>query len=957
MMCMTMSAQEQSNTSKRSGLPFITNYPKSVYNASTQNWSVGQNPKGFVYFGNNDGLMEFDGQHWQTYPIPNGSIIRSILVVNDTVYIGAFEECGYFAPGQDGKMTYHSLIPLIPHEYRAFDEIWKIHRIQGAILFQSFRFLLQFKGEKLDVLVPPSQFSHSYSLGDSMYVIDRKAGLLLFENNQLEPVINNQVFAQHEIRCLLRLNRKQVLLGTINDGVYVFDGKELLPWNSPVNKVLRENGLFSAIRLSNGNFAFGSVQNGLYISDENGTIVQQINRIRGLQNNTILSLFEDRQHNLWLGLDNGIDFIEISSPLSVFNYNFNLESTYTTLVSKGFWYVGTNQGLYVAKRQDATSGGSFHIIQGTEGQVWFLKEINGQVFCGHNFGCFLIEDEKAVKLSDERGFWTIIPCRFKPGVYIAGLYDGLGVITHLNNKWKFERKIEGFNVSSKTVLQDENGTFWISHGYRGLYSLKTDPDLQKATEVRYYNGNNGLPVRLPYAIHQLNDRLVFSTWEGFFTYDTESNQFSSSEKLNKIFQDKYVYETIEQDRQGNIWYFTQDFMGVKRLQEDGNYSDITAPFLKISKLLIPAFKSVFVLDDHHVFIGSQIGLIHYDPFVKKNYQLSDPVYFREISFSKGADSVARADQLAVNPYAKHPNIDPIPYPFNTVTFRYASPGFESGHRDLFAYRLKGFDSGWSSWETGTFKEYTNLPQGKYTFEIKALNSNQKESAINSFSFTIEPPFFRSKIAYVVYFFLFLMFILVNFMVMKRRIRMTRIRENLRHDKEMQEQEHLFREKSLLAEREIIGLRNETLKGEVNYKNKELANTTQHLIHKNKILHSIKHQLVELSKQLIDQNQKAAIDYVIRRINKDLKNEKFQDVFDSYFDDVHQDFIDRLKKKHANLSPKELRLCAYLKMNLSSKQIAPLLNISVRGVEIGRYRLRKKLEIEREDNLIEYLLSI
>jgi len=96
--------------------------------------------------------------------------------------------------------------------------------------------------------------------------------------------------------------------------------------------------------------------------------------------------------------------------------------------------------------------------------------------------------------------------------------------------------------------------------------------------------------------------------------------------------------------------------------------------------------------------------------------------------------------------------------------------------------------------------------------------------------------------------------------------------------------------------------------------------------------------------------------LLKKVNKELKNEKHQELFDSYFDEVHQDFITRLKDDYQNLSPKELRLCAYLRMNLSTKEIAPLMNVSVRGVEISRYRLRKKLGLDHDTNLADFILS-
>ncbi|HQO50390.1 MAG TPA: LuxR C-terminal-related transcriptional regulator, partial [Bacteroidales bacterium] len=240
---------------------------------------------------------------------------------------------------------------------------------------------------------------------------------------------------------------------------------------------------------------------------------------------------------------------------------------------------------------------------------------------------------------------------------------------------------------------------------------------------------------------------------------------------------------------------------------------------------------------------------------------------------------------------------------------------------------------------------------------KARSLNYPDEKNSVFTFTIQPPFYRSLLAYVIYVLLLIAVVIGNVIFIQRRVTLTKLQEKEKHSKALREQELSFREQALMAEKEIINLRNESLQSQVIHKNKELANTTLHLIHKNKILNAIKSQLNTLADSTLSQTKKGQIDGIINKINRELKNEKFQQAFDEYFDDVHQDFITRLKDRHPELTPRELRLCAYLKMNLSTKEIAPLMNISVRGVEIGRYRLRKKLELERDDNLIDYLLKL
>lgn len=179
---------------------------------------------------------------------------------------------------------------------------------------------------------------------------------------------------------------------------------------------------------------------------------------------------------------------------------------------------------------------------------------------------------------------------------------------------------------------------------------------------------------------------------------------------------------------------------------------------------------------------------------------------------------------------------------------------------------------------------------------------------------------------------------------------------LKRKKQLEEQAQTFREQSLTAEKEIIHLKNEALSNEMNHKNKELANSTLNLVHKNKILTDIKDQFSELYKEKDEAERKHQISQLIRKINKEIKNEQYQEVFNDYFDEVHTDFVKRFKEEYPQLTPRDLRLSAYLRMNLSSKEIAPLMNISVRGLEISRYRLRKKLNIENSVNLTDFIMS-
>jgi ligand-binding sensor domain-containing protein/DNA-binding CsgD family transcriptional regulator len=946
---------------KSLGLPSIVNHSRSAYKSGTQNWSITQSTNGFIYFGNNDGILEFDGTSWTTYPVPNLSVVRSVLAVGEKIYSGAFEEIGYLAPDRDGKLVYNSLNHLLPSAFTGIDEIWKIYENNGRVVFHSYNCILILEGEQVSIIEPLSRFSMLHLVNDQFYVVDIENGLMLLENSGLKLVSNHPVFFRNEIRNILPFDHRKLLIGTSNDGLFMYstENNSITPWNTDVNNRLKEDNLFSATRLSNGCFAFGSVSNGIYLSNQKGQILQHINRFKGLQNNTILSLFEDRRNNLWLGLDNGIDYLEISSPITFLNYTFNIESAYTSLVHNGILYVGTNQGLYAREYSRVNNFGSdlegFKLLRGTEGQVWSLDVIDNTLFCGHDFGCFVIDGYSAMQISDIRGFWSFLMPPGRSETIIAGTYQGLVSLAKNKGRWVFSHEIKGFAESSRSIHMDQKDNLWISHGYKGLFKINLNSGLDSVINSHLFRAESGLPEQLPYNIQVINSEMYVTTQTGILSYDYSTLTFSRPDNINKMFDGKGFIDRIHQDNKGNLWYFTNNYIGLWRLLEDGSYIDIVSPFGGINELLMPAFQNIYIHDSYNVFIGSQEGLVHFAPNIIKDYSIAEEVFVKEAAFyGKKEESPSLHPGNLVNP-----NLETriVPYSLNSVIFRFTTPEFENSGKNYFSYRLLGFDPVWSDWTGINFKEYTNLRAGDYTFQIRSVNSFGSESEIRNFRFTVKPPFLLSRGAYIIYSLMLGFIITGNFIYIRKRILKTRKTEKIKHEKRFAHREEIFREQSALSEKEIVFLREESFKKEMKFKNKELANATLHLIQKNKTLSHLKEDLQKLIKANPPSNMaKEDIKSLVKKIDRDLRNEKNWELFNNYFDEVHQDFIYRLKDQHKELTPKELRLCAYLRMNISTKEIAPLMNISVRGVEISRYRLRKKLRLDHDTNLTEFILN-
>ncbi len=947
--------------SKTIGVPEILNIRREEYGADAQNWAIIEDDEGSIYFGNNAGILKFNGEVWHVYPVDNRSIVRSLANgPGGEIYVGAYNEIGVLNRHPNGEQSYRSLNHLIPVSSRNFDDVWNIYSTPEGIVFQSFEYLFIYRNDSIRVLEPSERFGYAYFLGYALYVVEKGIGLRVLRDGSLETISDDPVFSEDEIRALFQLEGGTILVGTLNQGLLLLKGEKILRWGAEISGELKLGKLYSA-RLFGNEFFFGTIRNGLYICDGNGKIRQRLNRSNGLQNNTILSLYIDRQRNTWLGLDNGIDFLKTSLPVSFINYNSNIETVYACIAHRNRLYVGTNQGLYTKRLEElgAVSDIKFDLVEGTEGQVWNLAVMDDQLLCGHHNGAYLIEGTRAIRITQRRGIWNFHTIPGNEDFLLSGTYDGLITFRkNRNGKWSFGNSITGLDASSKQIMLENDSTVWMSHGYLGLYRIQLNRHFDSITSIVEYYNSGGLPDTLPYMMHRTGKQFFISTSQGIYQFNSEAGEFDKPGNLNNFYGDLHLIYLITEDTGGNIWYSSEEGMGVFRHLDDGTYSRITMPFLGLRNALISPFDNIYIQNPENIFIGTQNGLVHYDPSVSKNYFYNISVFIDKVAISShDRDSVwyFKGNKNWNDPGREQEFM--VPFKFNTLSFSFHCNDLENAGMVEYSYRLNNFDRSWSTWSSSVTKEYTNLQEGTYVYEVRARNIYGNISEPDSFYFSIHPPVYRSSVAYVVYVILLLGFtgLLLRFYL--RRIERVRTQEKTRQLNAFRQKEEFLQEKKAAAEKEVIQLRNEKLVSEMKYRNKELVNSTYHLIQKNKFLNALKVELSKLSKSAKSEFVEKELRKISRKIDRDIHNERNWEVFERYFDEVHQEFLNRLKERHPGLSPGELRLCAYLRMNISTKEIAPLMNISVRGVEISRYRLRKKLNIPRDANLAAYIMSI
>jgi len=912
-------------------IPPIVNYTVKDYLGENQNWKIDQSFENYIYIGNNKGLMEYNGADWKIYPSPNNSIIRSVKVIDKKIFTGCYMDFGFWIKDNYGNLTYTSLVERLSNPLLNDESFWNIVQFEDYVLFQSLKriYIYNLTDESFKIIEAPSKRAVLFKVGNAIYFQKSNKGIFKIENGEAILVSDEKEVKDHEIVGAFLTNKKPLFL-TEKGEFYFFENASLSQWNISSNQILKSENIYSSSMLSDGSFILGTISNGVYHINSQGDLIQHINKEKGLLNNTVLCVFEDKDKNVWLGLDDGLSIINLDSPFNVYNdIKGTLGTVYTSVIFQDNLYVGTNQGLFY---KPYNSNKKLQIINNTQGQVWCLKVIDNTLFCGHNSGTFIVTNDSALKISDLPGTWDIKKVKANQNILLQGNYNGLSVLEKVSGKWKFRNKVEGFNISSRFVEFINENELIINHEYDGIFKLKLNTEFTKVENELKFK-----PFGVESSLVTYNDEILHSSSLGVYQFQKSKNKFERDSLLSALLykREDPIKGNLIIDNKNNLWGFSDRnivFLKYDAISNKPKRIDIPVQKAFRSSNSVSGFANLNYLKDEIFLIGNTNGFttLNLEKVKTRDYKIFiNSSYKQELNSSK--------EQLALN------NSNKLKSNQNNLFFTFSVPEFYKNIEVAYAHRLKGYNEKWSSWSEDSNVSYENLPFGTYTFEVKARIGNVISENTAVYSFEIDPPFHLSNLAFVLYSIcLLLLFISVHsiYKIYHRKQTQRLVKKNQRHVTQMQ----------LEKDKEIMKLRNDKLRHEIDSKTRELSVSTMSIIKKNEILNTIKNELANIKD---DQKVKP----VIKIINKNLTNTSDWEMFQEAFNNADRDFLKKVKEIHSNLTPNDLRLCAYLRLNLSSKELARLLSISLKSVEIKRHRLRKKMELPHEANLVDYILNI
>ncbi|HBX51683.1 MAG: hypothetical protein A2275_09045 [Bacteroidetes bacterium RIFOXYA12_FULL_35_11] len=808
------------------GNPFVTNFTSYDYNAHSQNFSIIQDSRGVMYFGNFAGVLEYDGSFWRTIQTDKMTKVSSLAKGKDgKIYVGARGEIGFLAPLKEGQLKFHSLMPYVKSEDKNFFDVLFCHSNSKGVYFITEKIIFFWSSGKLSKWEISNSVISAFMISEVLFFQDKKEGLkTITENGKIENIPGGEQFIEaSEITEMIKINNSDILIATKIQGLFIKSGKSIQRFRTEADEIFTKCKISCAVRLNNNDIALGTERGGIAVISESGKHKFLINKKSGLQDENVNKLFVDRMNMLWATLNNGLSLIEVPSPLTFINDETGLKGSINDILYQNdVLYFATYQGLYYLDSQSKT----FNNIPEILSACWSLLPVGNNIIAATSEGIFFVENKNA-KSIDNHFSLKLLVSAFHKDKYFAGTTGGLLSFEFRNKNIQDVKIYPEIPYFSTEILEDTEGNIWSATPANGIIRLGKD-----LSTVTNFDTTKGLPDMLGNHINFVDGLILATTQKGLLKYEKEKfipyELFISDSTNDKVWLSKII-----QDSNGRLWSNSGNETNISRYIKKGSdkYCKDQIPFLQIIDFVV---WKTYPDPNGIIWFGGPQGLIRYDDKAGKNYNSAFNTLIRKVTVN--GDSVLFYGMF----YDKEERImlqqtyifvPVLSYKKNSLTFEFSSPDINAKGKNLYSYFLEGYSEKWSEWSNESIKEFSNLTYGNYIFKVKSKNIFNRIGTETIYKFSITKPWFKTWWMFVFYILLFFATLIVFVRIRSRKL----IKEKCRLEELIKERtsEVVKQKDELEHQSEELALKNDELE-KINLVVKSINSE----IHFNKLLETI-----------------------------------------------------------------------------------------------------------------------
>lgn len=702
------------------GFPFLQHFDVEEFGGFQQVWDFAQDSSGILYIGNGSGILTFDGVRWKNHHIPNATHVMSLLQAQDgTIYYGSENEIGFLS-----RDSLHQLVPrsLKDHlnEQVYIGDVYRIHELKGVLYFETKQGFIVKERKNLRHIPIQQGVISSLVVNDDLYFQAENGMVFRYKESGIEQT-GIKVDSEMDFISHLAIDGDKISLISRENGFIKKLGtsQEYLSLGRTFNKeILKKN-----------EFAIASMDSGIYIIKDHA-ISQQYKaheNEEGLRNQITYNVYADKEDNLWVATYDGITKISQTIPIRFFRENAGIDTEIIDLAQHNDQvYIAGFSGLFRTDsdqneltfttideviRFDLFSMGDYLLAAGLDG-VSIFKEgvVMKTIFSSTSRAVVAIEKPNSM------------------AVYIAG---SSALIEMIFDK-DFNRLLSTKELHSGLVTQlkvhEEN--IWFKDYTQGLFRVSLDDYSKKNYAL------SDITASETEWIGNIDKQIHVGTQNGLRFYSASLDSFISVSGYPKDVTTKQVFR-FQETADGNVWVVND--RKLKKIDLSGNTSAAQHRLFN----LLDAQNTIYALleVDETLWLGTKDGITI----------IEDPDWKSTADFSTNiTNAYLNTDSLIYGGFGNQNSTLEIPYSKNELRFTYAASSFIDPQKNTFSYKLEGFDERWSEWSTETQKDYTNIPEGEYIFQVRSRNVFGNEGAMDTYGFEILPPWYRTWWAYLLY---------------------------------------------------------------------------------------------------------------------------------------------------------------------------------------------------------------
>lgn len=875
----------------------VEQFDYSDLKSGVQNWCIVRDSTA-VYAANSDGLLRYNGLDWSILsPNQESPVYRCVLPIGKKIYVAGDACLGYWYKDEQEGWRFTSLLPMAQTIQRGDGEkFWSIQTMGKDIYFQSFDGIIRYDGLQM-YDVARGGFQFLLKAGEELFTTNFNHILCKVYPDTVLGLFNDMVFPE-EIRFVHPIGSNSFIAGTTKGAIY-----RLLPNKLPefLYRITSPEG--SPIRIDcsaqrGEQIAIGTLGHGLILLNWKKNTWTFVTR--ALQDLNIHGVCYDGEKLIWLALDRGIANIHLDSDEWMVDAPNNFGVFFDVVKHNEQMFYASNSGLF-------SSTGNIPV---TFFPFQFANYKN-QLLCGAFDNLYYYNDgtRRFEPSSHTLNGVLQFECVETPAesfLYLRS-YGGISILKWQNGRWSFFSHPEQTSYYLDILPQDP-WTIWATHKHLGLMRMRLSDNLQTIATCDTFATIDGMSIQNEIGMFTVRQTLYIALSKGVYKYNETMKSFELVPSLSSLVDNQPDLRQIKSQNKNEVWTISNNRLCLYKIEDEKAELLFYKSFVHNNILWYDGHCNLRVVEDSLGYISTTQGTVLFRIHRGKQLCSHIPLY---------AESITYIDHGQKHEAPLKPKVR-LPYTATNISISVAGSPKEHSARYL-SYFLSGVSVQWSEWQPSGKIQFGKLPDGDYPLLVRSSADCQSYSSL--LTLQIAPPWYRTTIAWIGWSVLFILFMCLFWLWLSRHITYRELCK--RHE----EQEKEFRE------------------------------NMRHLVHKQEVLDAVMEEITK-QKEQIGQLFPKELEARLTKIIVSGKSEKDKLLtYENYFVESQREFMMRMHKAYPDMSASELRFACLIRSNLTTKEIAEILNVVPHSVELRRYRLKQSLGLTKEDSLSSLIFSM